>query len=50
MDGFDMGGIPALAEEHRMVRDLVVKFVERDLMPLEAGGAEAGIRGPAATG
>src|SRR3954469_21124377 len=36
MDGFDMGGIPALAEEHRMVRDLVVKFVERDLMPLEA--------------
>src|SRR5215210_6074511 len=36
MDGFDMGSIPALAEEHRMVRDLVVKFVERDLMPLEA--------------
>src|SRR3954463_7180766 len=36
MDGFDMGGIPALAEEHRMVRDLVTKFVERDLMPLEA--------------
>ena len=35
MDGFDTGGIPALAEEHRMVRDLVVKFVERDLMPLE---------------
>lgn len=25
-----------LAEEHRMVRDLVEKFVERDLMPLEA--------------
>ena len=24
-----------LSEEHRMVRDLVVKFVERDLMPLE---------------
>ncbi|MBX6373296.1 MAG: acyl-CoA dehydrogenase [Acetobacteraceae bacterium] len=24
-----------LAEEHRMVRDLVVRFVERDLMPLE---------------
>ena len=42
MDGFDMGSIPALAEEHRMVRDLVAKFVERDLMPLEAGGAEAG--------
>ena len=36
MDGFDMGGIPALAEEHRMVRDLVVKFVERNLMPLES--------------
>ncbi|MFC7544290.1 hypothetical protein ACFQU2_39470 [Siccirubricoccus deserti] len=36
MDGFDFGAIPALAEEHRMVRDLVTKFVERDLMPLEA--------------
>lgn len=24
-----------LAEEHRMVRDLVIRFVERDLMPLE---------------
>jgi len=35
MDGFDIGSIPALAEEHRMVRDLVAKFVERDLMPLE---------------
>ena len=35
MDGFDFGVIPALAEEHRMVRDLVAKFVERDLMPLE---------------
>ena len=31
----DGGAIPALAEEHRMVRDLVMKFVERDLMPLE---------------
>jgi len=31
----DGGAIPALAEEHRMVRDLVAKFVERDLMPLE---------------
>jgi acyl-CoA dehydrogenase len=31
-----MVSISALAEEHRMVRDLVTKFVERDLMPLEA--------------
>ena len=34
-EGFESGAIPGLAEEHRMVRDLVVKFVERDLMPLE---------------
>ena len=24
-----------LSEEHRMLRDLVAKFVERELMPLE---------------
>lgn len=35
-DGFMGGGAGGLIEEHRMVRDLVVKFVERDLMPLEA--------------
>ncbi|HYF07824.1 MAG TPA: acyl-CoA dehydrogenase family protein, partial [Acetobacteraceae bacterium] len=29
----DGAGLP---EEHRMVLDLVQKFVERDLMPLEA--------------
>ena len=36
MDGFDMGGIPALAEEHRMLKDLVANFVRDELMPLEA--------------
>ncbi len=35
-DGFVGGGTSGLIEEHRMVRDLVVKFVARDLMPLEA--------------
>src|SRR5687768_13074676 len=35
MDGMPQPGGAGLSEEHRMVRDLVVKFVERDLMPLE---------------
>ena len=34
MDGMVQPGA-GLSEEHRMVRDLVVKFVERELMPLE---------------
>ena len=37
-----------LAEEHRMLKDLVHRFVERELMPLEAGvlAREAAGQGP----